>query len=273
MPYADVNGQKIFFEDTGGSAPVVIFSHGFLMDRDMFAAQVEALRSRFRCIAFDQRGFGQTLSNGAPFTYWDSAQDLLGLMDHLEVGQATLVGQSQGAFISMRAMLIAPHRVNSLVLISTRAGLDTDEQNNNFRRLADEWSLNGSSNVQQMLSRLLISDDEYASPWTAKWSTSSRDSLALPVAALVGRDDLTPHLTNISVPTLVIHGTADIAIDVLHGRQLAAGIANARLVEIADAGHAPPLTHALQTTQALLTFLQSLEITACAQAKNKGAGQ
>jgi 3-oxoadipate enol-lactonase len=39
MPFADVNGQRIRFDDSGGDGPAVIFSHGFLMDREMFAPQ------------------------------------------------------------------------------------------------------------------------------------------------------------------------------------------------------------------------------------------
>ncbi|MCY1214796.1 Arylesterase [compost metagenome] len=262
MPYANVNGQAIFFEDTGGRAPAVIFSHGFLLDHEMFAAQVEALGAQFRCVAFDQRGFGRTTTHGGPFTYWDSAQDLLDLMRHLEIARATLVGLSQGGFISMRAALMAPGQVNGLVLISTRAGLDTEEQNNNFRLLDKEWSQNGSANVQPMLSQLLIGDDRYAPAWAAKWAGMGKDRLTLPVNTLISRDDLTPRLGEISVPTLVIHGTGDIAIDVSHGRQLAAGIANAELVEIPGAGHAPPMTHAAESNQALLRFLHGLAAAA-----------
>ena len=44
MPFAEVNGQRLRFEDSGGSGPPVIFSHGFLMDREMFAPQVRGTR-------------------------------------------------------------------------------------------------------------------------------------------------------------------------------------------------------------------------------------
>ena len=60
MPFAHVNGQKLYYEDTGGDGPVIVFSHGLLMDGSMFAPQVEALRSTWRCITWDERGHGQT---------------------------------------------------------------------------------------------------------------------------------------------------------------------------------------------------------------------
>ena len=95
MPFADVNGQHVYFEDSGGGGAAVIFSHGFLMDHEMFADQVAALSGEFRCITWDERGFGQTAAT-APFTYWDSADDALALLTHLGVEQAFFVGMSQG---------------------------------------------------------------------------------------------------------------------------------------------------------------------------------
>ena len=84
MPFADVNGQHLYFEDSGGDGAAVIFSHGFLMDHEMFEPQVAALAPEFRCITWDERGFGQTEAT-APFTYWDSAADCLALLDHLGI--------------------------------------------------------------------------------------------------------------------------------------------------------------------------------------------
>ena len=60
MPFADVNDQHIYFEDSGGDGAAVIFSHGFLMDHEMFEPQVGALSGEFRCVTWDKRGFGQT---------------------------------------------------------------------------------------------------------------------------------------------------------------------------------------------------------------------
>src|SRR6202050_918870 len=122
MPFAKVNGQRIRFDDSGGSAPPVILSHGFLMDREMFAPQVQALAPDFRVITWDERGFGETEFDGEPFSYWDSAADCLGLLAHLGVDRAVLGGMSQGGFLSLRAALLAPERVRALVLMDTQAG-------------------------------------------------------------------------------------------------------------------------------------------------------
>jgi pimeloyl-ACP methyl ester carboxylesterase len=121
MSFADVNGQHIYFEDSGGPGAAVIFSHGFLMDHEMFEPQVTALSDEFRCITWDERGFGQTEARG-PFTYWDSAEDALALLSHLGLDGAFFVGMSQGGFLSMRAALRSPGRVRGLGLIDTDAG-------------------------------------------------------------------------------------------------------------------------------------------------------
>ena len=60
MPFADVNGQRISFDDTGGDGLPVILAHGFLMDREMFEPQVRELAPEFRVITWDERGFGET---------------------------------------------------------------------------------------------------------------------------------------------------------------------------------------------------------------------
>jgi pimeloyl-ACP methyl ester carboxylesterase len=75
---------------------VLAFSHGILMDREMFAPQVEAFRSRYRCVAWDERGHGRTASERLePFSYYDSADDLAALLRHLAIDKAVLVGMSQ----------------------------------------------------------------------------------------------------------------------------------------------------------------------------------
>src|SRR3984893_6320172 len=85
MPHADVNGQRIRFDDSGGDGLPLILAHGFLMDREMFAPQVRELAPEFRVITWDERGFGETEFDGQPFTYWDSAADCLALLEHIGI--------------------------------------------------------------------------------------------------------------------------------------------------------------------------------------------
>ncbi len=142
MPTFERPRAQLYYEDSGGDGPVVCFSHGILMDADMFASQVEVLRAEFRCIAWDERGHGRSVSDGS-FTYWDLADDLLALLDHLDVERALFVGMSQGGYLSLRAALRAPERVAGLFLIDTQAGLEPEDLVPGYQMLADEWATNG----------------------------------------------------------------------------------------------------------------------------------
>ena len=90
MAIAEVNGQELYYEDSGGDGPAIIFSHGLYMDHEMFAPQVEALRDSWRCITWDERAHGSTVTSDDRFTYWDSAADLVGLLDHLGIERAVV---------------------------------------------------------------------------------------------------------------------------------------------------------------------------------------
>jgi 3-oxoadipate enol-lactonase len=138
MPFAQVNGQELYFEDTGGKGPAVVFSHGLLMDQSMFAPQVAALASRYRCISWDERGHRRTATDTlAPFTYYDSANDLVGLLDHLGVKRAVLAGMSQGGYLSLRCALKHPERVRALVLIDTQAGPEDPAKLPGYKQMLD----------------------------------------------------------------------------------------------------------------------------------------
>jgi pimeloyl-ACP methyl ester carboxylesterase len=258
MPFADVNGQRLYFEDSGGDGLPVVFSHGFLMDHEMFNPQVAALAPEFRCITWDERGFGQTEAT-APFTYWDSAADCLALLDHLGISSAVLAGMSQGGFLSLRAALTAPERVRGLVLIDTQAGVEDPEALPLYQGMNDEWVTNGPGNVQDGIAGLILGDKVDHAPWFAKWNAAPKENLAFPFDCLVGRDDITDRLSEISAPAIIFHGDADVAITMDRAEVLRDGLANSRgIVVVEGAAHAPNLSHPDAVNGPLIEFLRTL---------------
>ncbi len=180
-------------------------------------------------------------------------------MASLNIASASLAGLSQGGFLSMRAALLAPERISSLVLLATRSGLDASETIENFKGLRSEWASNGSKNVQGGLADILLGPGVEAAPWTAKWASMGHDDMNYPLDALIQRDDITPRLAELKCPSLVIHGNADIAIDIEHGRKLARDLpGSANICEIDGAGHAVNLAQPAQVTEEISTFLGSL---------------
>jgi pimeloyl-ACP methyl ester carboxylesterase len=261
MSYADVNGQRIRYDDSGGDGPPVILAHGFLMDRTMFEPQVGALAGEFRVITWDERGFGETEFDGKPFTYWDSARDCLGLLEHLGIEQAVVGGMSQGGFLSLRAALLAPERVRALVLIDTQAGPEDAEHLPQYREMQATWLEVGPvDELANAIANLILGDAELNAKWIAKWRELDRErSMKEPGDTLLGRDDITDRLGEISAPAIVFHGTADASIPMEHAETLCAGLRDCRdLVRVQGAPHAANLTHPDQVNGPLLEFLRSL---------------
>jgi pimeloyl-ACP methyl ester carboxylesterase len=261
VPIAEVNGQKLYYEDTGGSGPPVIFSHGLFMDHEMFAPQVAALKGKYRCITWDERGHAGTAGDTlAPFSYYDSADDLAALLAHLGIGKAVLAGMSQGGFLSLRCALTHPEIVRALVLIDTQAGVEDAERLEGHMQLVGGWAANGLSDEVAGIVETIILGNGWsgAEAWKAKWRQIKPVNLLGCMQTLASRDDITGKLGQIKVPTLVVHGDADVAIELPLAEKLAAGIAGAELVVVPGAGHAANLTHPETVNPAIEKFLDGL---------------
>jgi pimeloyl-ACP methyl ester carboxylesterase len=261
MPHAEVNGQRLFYEDTGEGEDAIIFSHGYFMSHAMFDAQVAALRDRWRCIAWDERGHGQTETTPDPFTYWDSASDLFGLLDHLGIERAVLAGMSQGGFLSMRAALTAPERVRALVLMDTQPGVEDPEKAAGYDQLIGAWtSPDGPpQEVVDTVSAIILGPGcTDAARWMDAAKAIPPDTVRQIYTTLMGRDDVTSRVPELTMPALVIHGAEDLAIPVDTARWLVDTLPDGELVVIDGAGHAANLTHADEVNPPLRAFLERL---------------
>ncbi len=261
MPYVEVNGQRIHYQDSGGPGLPLVLAHGLLMDHEMFAPQVAAFGDRHRVVTWDERGHGLTETTPDDFSYWDSADDLRGLLDALGIGRAVVGGMSQGGFVSMRFALRHPERVAGLVLIDTQAGLEDPDALPRYEAMVDVWVTDGPSDlIAEATAAIIIGPGRPESgPWMAKWKARPVDGVRQVFLTLVTRDDLTGRLGEISAPALVIHGEEDAAIDVWRAEALVAGLPGARpLVRVPGAGHASNLTHPEPVNAAIGRFLDEL---------------
>jgi pimeloyl-ACP methyl ester carboxylesterase len=257
MRHADLNGTTIHFEDTGGDNPAVVLSHGFLMDHSMFNAQVEALRATHRVVTWDERGFGATRAVG-DFTYWDSARDVLSLMDHLAIDSAVVGGMSQGGFISLRVALTAPERVRGLILLDTQAGTEDPSTIEPYNALHQAWIEHGSVAVQDVIAGLILGPGDWPE-WFAKWAVIAPDQFSPAFRCLMHRDDVTDRLGDIVAPALIVHGTADAAIPLAKAEVLRDRLGGpTTLVAVEGGPHAANITHADEVNAAILRFLTGL---------------
>lgn len=261
MPHADVNGQRIWFEDSGGDGPAVILAHGFLMDADMFAPQVAALSPGHRVITWDERGFGRTEFDGAPFTYWDSADDCIALLDHLGIDRPVVGGMSQGGFVSLRVALRAPDRVRALILLDTQAGTEDPATAAGYDQMCETWlSVGPVDELADVVAGIIIADPEVNPTWVTKWQARPKELFAEPYATLMTRDDVTDRLGEITCPALVVHGIDDTAISMDRAELLAERLVGSGPVVKVPGAHAANLTHPGPVNDAIVEFLGSLPV-------------
>jgi pimeloyl-ACP methyl ester carboxylesterase len=133
--YAPVHGVRMYWRSIGeGGTPLVVVHGGFGLV-DMWGGLLEQLAVGRRVVAVELQGHGRTADVDRPFRYEIFGDDLAALIEHLELGQADLLGYSLGAGASLQAAIRHPQRIRRLVLVSTvftrdgwfpevRAGMD-----------------------------------------------------------------------------------------------------------------------------------------------------
>ena len=264
MPTAAVNGIQINYADSGGDGPAVVLSHGFLMDQSMFCAQVAALAPEYRVITWDQRGHGGTPAPG-PFSYWDSAKDVLALLDHLGVERAALTGMSQGGFLSLRAAMLAPQRVRGLILIDSQAGTEEEASRPGYEQLHQTWLDQGPGPVQEIVAAVILGPgqwDGWYAKWAgqyAEWAPGNLGQLTWPFRCLMDRDDITGRLGEIGCPALIVHGSRDAAIALARAEKMSDSLAGpVTFTLIEGAPHASNVTHPGAVNAEIVNFLHRL---------------
>ena len=117
MPFARVNGCKLYYEATG-HGPDLVFVHGEDHGIEMFEQQIAHFAPHYRCLTYYRRGHGR--SELAPYGYSLHCQtlDLAELLNHLQIGSAVIVAVAMATTIAVSHALEHPERVRGLVLAS-----------------------------------------------------------------------------------------------------------------------------------------------------------
>lgn len=232
-----------------GEGPPVVWIQGVGVGGAGWRPQVEALSAHFRCLSFDNRGFGASQPLGGPLTVELMAEDVLALMDAQGWESAHVVGHSLGGLAALYVAHKARARVRSLALLCTFAtGAIPTRLEPGLLGVGLRTRLGTRRMRRHAFLELVLPPDMLAS--------ADRDALAERLGELFGHDladsppvamhqframrrgDATPFLRELEgLPTLVVSGAYDRIAPPFAGRALAEGIPGARYVEVADGAH------------------------------------
>jgi pimeloyl-ACP methyl ester carboxylesterase len=266
---AKIGELELCYETFGSaSAPPMLLIMGLASQMLLWDDQFcEQLASRgFRVIRFDNRDVGRSSllrgaaiptrwqllrRSGAAYTLDEMAADSVGLLDHLKIGAAHIVGASMGGMIAQLVAINHPDRVLSLVSIMSTTGNPKvgKPQPKMMMRLMRKGQREREAFIADYIatsraigSKVYELEEEYERERAARLFERGvyPAGSARQLGAVVSATDRTQALAGIRVPTTVIHGDADPLVDVSGGRATAEAIPGARLVIVPGMGHGLP---------------------------------
>jgi pimeloyl-ACP methyl ester carboxylesterase len=245
VPVANVGEVELDYERSGSGPPLLLvmgMSGTALHWGEPFLA---ALRRDFELIAYDHRGVGASSRLAGPLTIVELAADAVGLLDALGVDSAHVLGVSMGGMVAQELALAHPERVRTLVLGCTYCGGDGSSlaspevtqrlteammSGDRERALRTAWEVNVSAEMA-----------EDADAYAQMLAIGQRRAVAVPVvmaqAQAIFAHDTSARLSQLAMPTLVVHGTADQMLPVENGRLIASHIPDSRLEIFDGVGH------------------------------------
>ena len=259
MPFADNHGTRIYWDEEGTGAPVLLIM-GLGYPSAMWHRTRPALSASYRTIALDNRGAGQSDVPPGPYSIALMASDAAAVLDAAGVPSAHVFGVSMGGMVAQEFALQYPGRVRSLILGCTAAG------GPNAQRAEP-------AAIEMLKARTWMSPEqaaEAAIPFIYDAATprnlieediAQRRAWPLTPAAYLAQLQAIlawesfSRLPQITAPTLVIHGKVDRLVPVGNGELIAARIPGAQLVLLERASHLFSTDQPEATHRAIFEFL------------------
>lgn len=247
-------GHMHYATEGAVDAPAILWANSLGTDLRMWDGVVARLPG-WRHLRFDKRGHGLSATPAGEWDVTDLAGDAVALMDHLGVQTAVVAGCSVGGMIAQGVALGHPERVTALILSNTAARIGTPEM---WQPRIDAVLKGGVPAIAEAVLDRWFGPAFRASPEAAPWGTMLRRSDLLGYAGTCGalsRADFRAEVGRISVPTLMIAGTADQATPPALVAETAAMIPGARLVTLEGSGHIPAIDAPGTLTATITAFL------------------
>lgn len=243
MKFVAINGLSIHYRhiDAGAGKPLIVFSNSLATDFRIWQDCVDDLAADYSILLYDKRGHGLSSLGTPPYQIDDHVNDLIGLMDHLGLSGALIVGLSVGGLIAQGTYHARPDLAKGLVLCDTAAKIGTETMWNDRIAIARDGGLEAlvDANMQRWFSPAF--HQNRATELGGFVSMFTRT----PVAAYIGtgmaiRDaDFRDKAPSISVPVTCVVGDQDGATPPELVESTAKLIPGATFEVIKDAGHIP----------------------------------
>jgi 3-oxoadipate enol-lactonase len=245
MSVVTVGEVELDYERSGSGPPLLLIMGMSGTALHWGEAFLDALRADFDVIAYDHRGVGASSRLEGSITIEQMAEDALGLLDALEIDSVHIVGISMGGMVAQELALAHPGRVSTLTLGCTYCGgpgsaLMAPEVARHMRdaRRSGDRELAVRASWEANISPELVDDAEV---YAAYSEVSRQRSVAIPVIlaqiGAIDAHDTSARLSELGMPTLVIHGTADQVLPVENGHLVASLIPGSRLEIFDGVGH------------------------------------
>ncbi len=238
--------------ETLGSGPDLVLLHSLLTDRTSFAELAGRLATERRVALVNLPGFGKS-PPAEPLAGW--ADRVVEFCDTLPSSKPDIVGNGLGSFVALTAAARHGERLGRLVLLGAAIAFP-EAGRATFRGLAEKAEREGMKSIADVaVARMFTADFIAAHPDIVAERKAVFAKIDPAVFAAAARSlatlDLSAELSNIRNPVMILVGGKDGATPPALARDLAGRLADARLVELADVGHAPHI-HALDLTVATL---------------------
>lgn len=240
MPLVDAAGTSFSYRESGVGAETLIFMHGYLGASLVWREVLPRFGSRYRCIAVDARGVGDSARPAEGYTVDGWTADVLAVADALDVGRFGYVAHSMGGLTGYRLALECPDRLSALVLTCPSPAGPPRAGRAAFAPFRAAWAAGDAATMGELLASTSVTLPNSS-------ITERRGTLAITAAeghvdALLDDAadiDLRPGLAAIRTPTLFVLGAADPALRT--GLADFSLLPNATLDVMSGVGHVPPL--------------------------------
>ena len=253
---------QLHYVERGKGQPVLLL-HGFPLDHTIWEAQIEALSARWRVIAPDLRGHGQSPIWGGVFTMDDMAADVAALLDTLGIERATWVGHSMGGYVAMAALRRVPERVAGVGMVATHPFADAPEKRTQRELSAQQVLSEGTEALVEAMLGVLFApetppDTDYVQRVAAIMRRTSPQSVAAALRGMAARPSSVATLLRARVPMIVIAGRHDQIVTRNIMRRIADQLPPVPIRQIEGAGHMPMLECPQETSAMLDDFLAAM---------------